>query len=267
MFAIDVGLMNKILLTKTCLPTFLNMFENVGQHFHQFEQNLCVSSYGLPCLINTTFSILVVISRIISTLSSAKRASIKQSASSFRPCLQKVICRCHQQPKTSLNDRTVDDLKSFIFCRIGVVENMLDHINEPLCEFLTKPPSGIRSSSLFPVTTSQSNPVSILAEISSILQMLTSILDRFMSREKAEKALRKDSVISENDSLARTQSFSIGANAEARFISNAFAFSFVWAVAGRLSETYVEFYIIDHKMFASRCIKTIVTRPFLSRHI
>ncbi len=110
---------------------------------------------------------------------------------------------------------------------------MLRHINEPLLEFLAKGDSVHSSPSLFRAAESQFNAVSTIAEMSSILAMLTAVLDRFMSRESAEKALRAESVIS--DISVRCKSTPT-ANAETRFVSNAFAFAFVWAVAGRIHD-------------------------------
>eukprot|EP00794_Sanderia_malayensis_P003656 gene3656-4173_t len=141
---------------------------------------------------------------------------------------------------------------------LGVVEEMISYINKPLQEFIYKHRSGVQSPSLFPLATGQSTSVSVLGEISSILNLLTGIFDRFLSRENAEKAMRKDSIMSDNtNDKSKTPLFSV-TNVEVKLIGNAFAFSFVWAVAGRLcNSVYRQFDTFTRQLFAT-CPITVI---------
>ena len=117
------------------------------------------------------------------------------------------------------------------------MESLLNHINEPLLDFLANNCDELLSPRSLPGIQNHSKAISGVTEVSAILQMLTAVLDRFLSRESAERTLVKESLISVAGSIHSDRASSTGVHLETKFISNAFAYSFVWAVAGRIHET------------------------------
>ena len=119
--------------------------------------------------------------------------------------------------------------------RIKVVESMLEHIDEPLAEFLANDAEPLLTTKYASVT--HSTATSCLPEISSILQLLAAILERCISRESHERRFRSESISILSDA-GSTHGRSNGAREteEIKFVSNAFAYAFVWAVGGRLDE-------------------------------
>ena len=116
---------------------------------------------------------------------------------------------------------------------------MLEHIIEPLNEFLSEETVQRLSSE----SSMKRKLVHCLTEISSILQLLGAFLDKFALIKESEKALSKKKVPSfhEADSPSLTNRVTKESE-EVKFISNMFAFAFVWGVRGRLHERYVLIY-------------------------
>ena len=116
---------------------------------------------------------------------------------------------------------------------------MLEHIDAPLSEFL----SYERANLLNPGSSSiQTDIANCATFITSILQLLGSVLKKYLSRDSTDKNQRKESVtnLSEVESVTGRVAVSKD-NEEIKFISNTFAFVFVWAVSGRLHQRFVIF--------------------------
>ena len=112
---------------------------------------------------------------------------------------------------------------------------MLEHINEPLAEFLANDAEPLLTKKYASAT--HDATTSCLPEISSILQLLAAILERCISRDSHEKRLRSESLsVLSDPGSTHGRSNGVRETEEIRFISNAFAYAFVWAVGGRLHE-------------------------------
>ena len=111
---------------------------------------------------------------------------------------------------------------------------MLEHICVPLAEFLSNDGEMLLNN-CSQMATEDSTVCSI--EVTSILQVLSAFLEKFMSREIAERRLRKDSLSNVTD--VDSSSSVTRSKEEVKFISNSLAYAFVWAIAGKLHERYL----------------------------
>ena len=114
---------------------------------------------------------------------------------------------------------------------------MINHVNEPLAEFVSKESVQLLSPASSKPTANMGN---CSTDVASILQLLGAILKKFAIFEKAEQAVSRKSLsrLHEIDHQSHSN-ISAKNSEEVRFISNAFAFAFVWAVSGRLHERFV----------------------------
>ena len=118
-----------------------------------------------------------------------------------------------------------------------VVKEMINHVNEPLAEFLSKESVQLLSPVSSKPTANMGN---CSTDVASILQLLGAILQRFAIFERAEHAASTKSLSRWHEVDHQFHSnISTENSEEVRFISNAFAFAFVWAVSGRLRERFV----------------------------
>eukprot|EP00795_Rhopilema_esculentum_P014239 gene14239-5264_t len=176
------------------------------------------------------------------TLSNASPAIIARSAIvNFESKLVHWTCLFHSWKKTARNKLEIST-KGF-----KVIEAMLEHICAPLAEFLSNDGEMLLNNHS-QMATEDATVCSI--EVTSVLQVLSAFLEKFMSREIAERRLRKESLsnVTDVDSSA-----SVTRNKEeVKFISNSLAYAFVWAIAGKLHERcYPKFDVFTRQTFAT----------------
>ena len=143
----------------------------------------------------------------------------------FHPCMFLICCLFLE----FVSDRSSNS--DSLYFSLNIVERMLDHINQPLTEFLSKKTVQMLS----PKSISYCSIV-----ISSILHLLVAVLDRFSSMEKVTVVHS-----GKNESSLHGKVIPLDSNnakkdvEESKSITNAFAFAFVWAVAGHIHERFV----------------------------
>ena len=119
------------------------------------------------------------------------------------------------------------------FFSISMVEELLEYVMEPLLKFLIESGGDVLVANTWPWYKDIESTVPGVTETSCILSMFTSVLERYCSRETMERKYRSDSLTSDSDLQRRSDSVE-DTREQKVFISNAFAYAFVWGIGGRM---------------------------------